>query len=137
MPETASSADRKLQTDWHTLSVEEALWAQASDSTGLSRKTATSCLVFAVIPVYPGADSRGYLGRYYRRFNRRCSDSCGCVTIQPQIAQMHADKLKYKELTRLIVKSFYQVYKELGGGFLESACFPVPTRCVTAIKLRI
>ncbi|MDO9049016.1 MAG: hypothetical protein Q7U66_14950 [Methylobacter sp.] len=30
---------------------------------------------------------------------------------------MHTDKLKYKELTRLIIKNFYQVYKELGGGF--------------------
>jgi len=62
------------------------------------------------------------------------TDFCGSVTIQ---SQMHTDKLKYKELTRLIIKSFYQVYKELGGGFLESACFPVPTRYVTAIKLRI
>lgn len=41
-------------------------------------------------------------------------------TIQPQIAQMHTDKLKYKELTHLIIKSFYEVYNELGGGFLES-----------------
>ena len=33
---------------------------------------------------------------------------------------MHSDKLKYKELTHLIIKSFYDVYNELGGGFLES-----------------
>jgi GxxExxY protein len=30
------------------------------------------------------------------------------------------DKLRYKELTHLIIKSFYEVYNELGGGFLES-----------------
>jgi len=46
------------------------------------------------------------------------------VTIQPQ---MHTDKLKYKELTRLIIKNFYQVYKELGGGFPGiSLVFPFP-----------
>ena len=33
---------------------------------------------------------------------------------------MHTDKLRYKELTHLIIKSFYEVYNELGGGFLES-----------------
>ena len=33
---------------------------------------------------------------------------------------MHTDKLMYKELTHLIIKSFYHVYNELGGGFLES-----------------
>lgn len=33
---------------------------------------------------------------------------------------MDTDKLKYKELTHLIIKSFYEVYNELGGGFLES-----------------
>ena len=33
---------------------------------------------------------------------------------------MHTDKLRYKELTHLIIKSFYDVYNELGGGFLES-----------------
>ena len=33
---------------------------------------------------------------------------------------MHTDKLRYKELTHPIIKSFYDVYNELGGGFLES-----------------
>ena len=33
---------------------------------------------------------------------------------------MHTDKLRYKELTHLIIKSFYDVYTELCGGFLES-----------------
>ena len=33
---------------------------------------------------------------------------------------MHTDKLMYKELTHFIIKSFYDVYNELGGGFLES-----------------
>ncbi len=41
IPESAPSADRKLQADWHTLSIEETLSAQASDSaTGLSQKAA-------------------------------------------------------------------------------------------------
>jgi len=39
--ESAPSADRKLQTGWHTLSIEETLSAQASDSAnGLSQKAA-------------------------------------------------------------------------------------------------
>ena len=33
---------------------------------------------------------------------------------------MHTDKLKHKELSHLIIKGFYEVYNELGGGFLES-----------------
>ena len=33
---------------------------------------------------------------------------------------MHSDKLKYKEITDIILKSFYEVYNELGNGFLES-----------------
>jgi hypothetical protein len=33
---------------------------------------------------------------------------------------MHTDKLKYRELTHHIIKGFYEVYTELGGGFLES-----------------
>ena len=33
---------------------------------------------------------------------------------------MHTDKLKYGELTHHIIKGFYEVYTELGGGFLES-----------------
>ena len=33
---------------------------------------------------------------------------------------MDTDKLNYKEFTHLIIKSFYEVYNELGGGFLES-----------------
>jgi len=32
---------------------------------------------------------------------------------------MNAD-IKYKEITNLILKSFYEVYNELGDGFLES-----------------
>ena len=28
--------------------------------------------------------------------------------------------LKYKEITDIILKSFYEVYNELGDGFLES-----------------
>tara|TARA_Y100000294_G_scaffold166722_1_gene175298 strand:- start:284 stop:676 length:393 start_codon:yes stop_codon:yes gene_type:complete len=33
---------------------------------------------------------------------------------------MSADKIKYKEITDKILKSFYEVYNELGNGFLES-----------------
>jgi len=34
--------------------------------------------------------------------------------------QMDAEKFKYKEITDTILKSFYEVYNELGDGFLES-----------------
>ena len=33
---------------------------------------------------------------------------------------MNADMFKYKEITDVILKSFYEVYNELGDGFLES-----------------
>jgi len=33
---------------------------------------------------------------------------------------MNTDKLKHKEITDIILKSFYEVYNELGDGFLES-----------------
>jgi GxxExxY protein len=33
---------------------------------------------------------------------------------------MNTDRLKYKETTDIILKSFYEVYNELGDGFLES-----------------
>jgi len=33
---------------------------------------------------------------------------------------MDTDRLKYKETTDIILKSFYEVYNELGDGFLES-----------------
>jgi GxxExxY protein len=33
---------------------------------------------------------------------------------------MNADRLKYKEITDSILRSFYEVYNELGDGFLES-----------------
>ncbi len=33
---------------------------------------------------------------------------------------MNADRFKYKEITDIILRSFYEVYNELGGGFLES-----------------
>ena len=33
---------------------------------------------------------------------------------------METDKLKYKEITDIILRSFYEVYNELGAGFLES-----------------
>ncbi len=33
---------------------------------------------------------------------------------------METDKFKYKEITDIILRSFYEVYNELGAGFLES-----------------
>ena len=33
---------------------------------------------------------------------------------------MNTEKVKYKEITDVILKSFYEVYNELGDGFLES-----------------
>jgi GxxExxY protein len=33
---------------------------------------------------------------------------------------MHAGTFKYKKITDIILKSFYEVYNELGDGFLES-----------------
>jgi len=33
---------------------------------------------------------------------------------------MSADRLKYKEITDIILRSFYEAYNELGDGFLES-----------------
>jgi len=33
---------------------------------------------------------------------------------------MNTDSLKYKDITDIILKSFYEVYNELGDGFFES-----------------
>jgi len=33
---------------------------------------------------------------------------------------MNADRFKYKEITDIILRSFYEVYNEIGDGFLES-----------------
>ena len=32
---------------------------------------------------------------------------------------MNADRFKYKEITDIILRSFYEVYNEFGDGFLE------------------
>jgi len=34
--------------------------------------------------------------------------------------RVNTDRFKYKEITDIILKGFYEVYNELGGGFLES-----------------
>ena len=34
--------------------------------------------------------------------------------------QMDTEKFKYKEITDIILRSFYVIYNELGDGFLES-----------------
>ena len=33
---------------------------------------------------------------------------------------MNADSFKHKEITDIILRSFYEAYNELGDGFLES-----------------
>jgi len=33
---------------------------------------------------------------------------------------MNSDRFKYKEITDIILRSFYEIYNELGDGFLES-----------------
>ena len=33
---------------------------------------------------------------------------------------MNADRFKYKEITDIILRSFYETYNELGDGYLES-----------------
>jgi len=33
---------------------------------------------------------------------------------------MNADSFKHKEITDIILRSFYEVYNEIGDGFLES-----------------
>ncbi|MDI6789430.1 MAG: GxxExxY protein, partial [Thermodesulfobacteriota bacterium] len=33
---------------------------------------------------------------------------------------MNAARFKYKEITDIILRSFYEAYNELGDGFLES-----------------
>ena len=33
---------------------------------------------------------------------------------------MNTDGFKYKEITDIVLRSFYEVYNELGDGFLES-----------------
>jgi GxxExxY protein len=33
---------------------------------------------------------------------------------------MNADSFKYKEIRDIVLRSFYEVYNELGDGFLES-----------------
>jgi len=37
-----------------------------------------------------------------------------------RFTQMNTDRLKHKETTDIILKSFYEAYNELGDGFLES-----------------
>jgi hypothetical protein len=34
--------------------------------------------------------------------------------------RVNTDRFKHKEITDIILRSFYEVYNELGGGFLES-----------------
>ncbi len=34
--------------------------------------------------------------------------------------RVNADRFKYKEITDIILRNFYEVYNELGDGFLES-----------------
>ena len=35
---------------------------------------------------------------------------------------MNTDRFKYKDITDIILRSFYEVYNELGEGFLDNQC---------------
>ncbi|OGH05863.1 MAG: hypothetical protein A2W22_02740 [Candidatus Levybacteria bacterium RBG_16_35_11] len=42
------------------------------------------------------------------------------ANIKPQIHTDKNNEFKYKEVTDIILRSFYEIYNELGDGFLES-----------------
>ncbi|TSA10371.1 MAG: GxxExxY protein [Deltaproteobacteria bacterium] len=50
---------------------------------------------------------------------------------------MNADRFKYKEITDIILRSFYEVYNELGDGFLESVYENALYIVLTGYGLRI
>jgi hypothetical protein len=47
---------------------------------------------------------------------------------------MNADRFKYKEITDIILRSFYEAYNELGDGFLESVRTLAPAHEVQLIN---
>lgn len=49
-----------------------------------------------------------------------CQSAAQKEDVSRRLTQMNADKLTNKEITNIILKSFYEVYNELGSGFLES-----------------
>jgi len=49
----------------------------------------------------------------------RYSHRPACQTAA-KFTQINTDRFKHKETTNIILKSFYEVYNELGDGFLES-----------------
>jgi len=50
---------------------------------------------------------------------------------------MNADMFKHKEITDVILKSFYEVYNELGDGFLESVYESALYIVLTGYGLRV
>ena len=50
---------------------------------------------------------------------------------------METDKFKYKEITDIILKSFYGVYNELGAGFLESVYEKALNIVLTGYGMRV
>jgi len=50
---------------------------------------------------------------------------------------METDKFKYKEITDIILKSFYEVYNELGAGFLESVYETALNIVLTGYGIRV
>lgn len=51
--------------------------------------------------------------------------------------QMNADNFKYKNITDIILKGFYEVYNELGDGFLESVYENALSLVLTGYRLNI
>lgn len=52
--------------------------------------------------------------------SREKKSICLLNYISRRLTLMNTDNFKYKEITEIILKSFYEVYNELGDGFLES-----------------
>ncbi len=50
---------------------------------------------------------------------------------------METDRFKYKEITDIILKSFYEVYNELGAGFLESVYEKALNIVLTGYGMRV
>jgi GxxExxY protein len=62
--------------------------------------------------------------RRYENNNEKSAQICGNLRQKNfnsrRLAQMYADEFKHKDITEKIIKGFYEVYNELGHGFLES-----------------
>ncbi len=50
---------------------------------------------------------------------------------------MNVDNFKYRDITEKIIRGFYEVYNELGGGFLESVYENALYLVLTGYGLRV